>query len=44
MDKVEFSEPNEAERKAAKVPHDIFLSNLIMNHILLFTAISTFGP
>jgi hypothetical protein len=44
MDKVEFSEPNEAEIKAAKVPHDIFLSNLIMNHILLFTAISTFGP
>ena len=44
MEKVEFSEPNEAEIKAAKVPHDIFLSNLIMNHILLFTGISTFGP
>lgn len=44
MAKVEFSEPSEAEIKAAKVPHDIFLSNLIMNHILLFTAISTFGP
>ncbi|HEC74870.1 MAG TPA: hypothetical protein ENI26_10950, partial [Methylophaga aminisulfidivorans] len=24
--------------------HDIFLSNLIGNHILMFTAISTFGP
>lgn len=44
MDKVEVPEPDEAEIKAAKVPHDIFLSNLIMNHILLFTAISTFGP
>jgi hypothetical protein len=43
-DKVEFSAPSEAEIKAAKLPHDIFLSNLIMNHILLFTAISTFGP
>lgn len=44
IDRVEFSEPSEAEIKAAKLPHDIFLSNLIMNHILLFTAISTFGP
>jgi hypothetical protein len=44
MDKVELPEPSEAEIKAAKLPHDIFLSNLIMNHILLFTAISTFGP
>lgn len=44
MDKVEFSEPTEAEIKAAKAPHDLFLSNLIMNHILLFTAISAFGP
>jgi hypothetical protein len=44
MDKVEVPEPDETEIKAAKVPHDIFLSNLIMNHILLFTAISTFGP
>jgi len=43
MEKVEFSEPSETEIKAAKVPHDIFLSNLIMNHILLFTGISTFG-
>lgn len=43
MDKVEFSEPNESEIKAAKAPHDIFLSNLIMNHILLFAGISTFG-
>ena len=44
MDNVEVPEPNEAEIKAAKIPHDIFLSNLIMNHILLFTGISTFGP
>jgi hypothetical protein len=44
MDEVEVPEPDETEIKAAKVPHDIFLSNLIMNHILLFTAISTFGP
>ncbi len=36
-------EPTELEKKAAKVPHDIFLSNLIMNHILLFTGIATFG-
>lgn len=43
MNRVEFSEPNESEIKAAKVPHDIFLTNLIMNHILLFTGISTFG-
>jgi uncharacterized paraquat-inducible protein A len=33
----------EQDMKAAKAPHDIFLSNLIMNHILLFTGISTFG-
>ncbi|PHS32682.1 MAG: hypothetical protein COA95_02715 [Methylophaga sp.] len=33
----------EQEISAAKVPHDIFLSNLIMNHILLFTAIAAFG-
>ncbi|PHS25732.1 MAG: hypothetical protein COA83_04775 [Methylophaga sp.] len=35
--------PSEQEIKAAKLPHDIFLSNLIMNHILLFTAIAAFG-
>lgn len=29
--------------KAAKVPHDIFLTNLIANHILLFTAIASTG-
>ncbi len=34
---------SEQEISSAKVPHDIFLSNLIMNHILLFTAISAFG-
>ena len=35
--------PNEQERSAAKVPHDLFLSNLIVNHILLFTGIAAFG-
>ncbi len=38
-----MKEPSEQEIKAAKLPHDIFLSNLIMNHILLFAGISTFG-
>lgn len=33
----------EQEIIAAKRPHDIFLSNLIMNHILLFTGLATFG-
>ncbi|HDY84599.1 hypothetical protein LCGC14_1372760 [marine sediment metagenome] len=40
----EIPTPTEQEMAAAKRPHDIFLSNLIMNHILLFTGISTFGP
>ncbi|MFW5450723.1 MAG: hypothetical protein ACKE9I_03900 [Methylophagaceae bacterium] len=35
---------SEQEIAAAKVPHDIFLSNLIMNHMLLFAGIATFGP
>ncbi|HET8807973.1 MAG TPA: hypothetical protein VFM76_06315 [Methylophaga sp.] len=35
--------PNEAERDAARTPHDIFLTNLIVNHILLFTAIAATG-
>lgn len=35
--------PNEAERSAARMPHDIFLTNLIANHILLFTAIAATG-
>jgi hypothetical protein len=39
----QLPEPNEQEIASAKVPHDIFLSNLIGNHILLFTAIATFG-
>ncbi|WP_417542916.1 hypothetical protein [Methylophaga thalassica] len=39
-----FAEPTETEIARAKLPHDIFLSNLIGNHILVFTAISTFGP
>ena len=36
-------EPQEHEIAAAKLPHDIFLMNLIMNHILLFTGVATFG-
>ncbi|MDH5358752.1 MAG: hypothetical protein OEY48_07135 [Gammaproteobacteria bacterium] len=40
---TEDTQPTENEIAAAKAPHDIFLSNLIMNHILLFTGISTFG-
>lgn len=39
----DFPEVTEQEIKAAKLPHDIFLSNLIMNHILLFVAIAAFG-
>jgi hypothetical protein len=39
-----LTEPSAHEMKLAKAPHDIFISNLIGNHILLFTAISTFGP
>jgi hypothetical protein len=40
---VSEAEVTQQEIAAAKVPHDIFLSNLIMNHILLFTAIAAFG-
>jgi hypothetical protein len=36
-------EPTEQEMSAAKLPHDIFISNLLGNHILLFTAVATFG-
>lgn len=36
-------EPNEHEIAAAKLPHDIFLMNLIMNHILFFTGLATLG-
>jgi hypothetical protein len=39
-----MAKPTEQEMAAAKKPHDIFLSNLIGNHILIFTAIATFGP
>lgn len=35
--------PNDKEMKAARTPHDIFLTNLIANHILLFTAIASTG-
>ena len=35
--------PTEQEIAAAKKPHDLFLSNLIMNHILLFTGFAAFG-
>lgn len=40
----DLPEPTKKEIQSAKVPHDVFISNLIGNHILLFTAISTFGP
>ena len=35
--------PNKNEIMAARVPHNIFLTNLIMNHILLLTAVIAFG-
>lgn len=35
--------PSESEKKKAKLPHDIFLSNLIANHILLFAALASMG-
>ncbi len=31
-------EVTEEERKKAKIPHDLFLVNLINNHILIFVA------
>jgi len=40
---TDVASPTENEIAAAKLPHDIFISNLIGNHILLFTAIATFG-
>lgn len=36
-------DPTDEEIILAKKPHDIFISNLIMNHILLFTGVATFG-
>jgi hypothetical protein len=41
---TEQDQPIEQDITAAKVPHDIFLSNLIMNHMLLFAGIATLGP
>lgn len=35
--------PNDAEKKVARTPHDIFLTNLVANHILLFTTIAATG-
>lgn len=35
--------PTAEEMSAARTPHDIFLTNLIVNHILLFTAIAATG-
>ncbi len=35
--------PRQDEIMAARMPHNIFLTNLIMNHILLLTAIIAFG-
>lgn len=40
---TEMTAPQEHETKAARMPHDIFITNLIANHILLFTAIATLG-
>ncbi len=34
---------DELQSKKAKLPHDIFLTNLIVNHILLFTTIAATG-
>ena len=40
---AELLQAEEHEIAAAKKPHDLFLSNLIMNHMLLFAAIAAFG-
>ncbi|MCB2427614.1 hypothetical protein [Methylophaga pinxianii] len=40
---TEMAAPQDHERTAARTPHDIFLTNLIANHILLFTAIAATG-
>lgn len=40
---TEIAAPLDHERAAARTPHDIFLTNLIGNHILLFTAITATG-
>jgi len=40
---LSLSEPEAHEIAAAKLPHDIFLMNLIMNHILFFTGLATLG-
>ncbi|MDO8826615.1 hypothetical protein [Methylophaga sp.] len=40
---TEMTAPQDQERSAARMPHDIFLTNLIANHILLFTAIAATG-
>lgn len=40
---TEMTAPEDKERAAARMPHDIFLTNLIANHILLFTAIAATG-
>ena len=40
---TEMMAPQEHEKSAARTPHDIFLTNLIANHILLFTAIAATG-
>ena len=41
---AETGMPTARERTLAKRAHDIFLSNLIVNHILLFVGIATLGP
>ncbi|AFI85835.1 hypothetical protein [Methylophaga nitratireducenticrescens] len=40
---TEMMAPQDHEKTAARMPHDIFLTNLIVNHILLFTAIAATG-
>jgi len=40
---TEITAPQEQEKSAARTPHDIFLTNLIANHILLFTALAATG-
>lgn len=40
---TEMKAPQEQEKSAARTPHDIFLTNLIANHILLFTALAASG-
>lgn len=40
---TEMMAPQDKEKSAARTPHDIFLTNLIANHILLFTTLTATG-